>query len=195
MATSPILGLPLPNSGGTDQVPADLMTLVTAAEKTFVGAFATTSARDTKITAPTAGMVAYTTAGDCFWYYSQSGAWKYLGGAPPLMIAFPGSANWTTSGVSSYALPKYYLDGNGIVRGQGCVQYVGGSISNPIMGVLPVGYRPLNHVESVILGCTGAGSLATYQAEIDTLGNVKLLGTVNTGTNIFLNTLTFNPNN
>lgn len=196
MATTPLTGIVLPNTGSTDQVPADLLTAFDQAEKFFVGRYASTTDRDTKITSPTQGMVAYTTAGNFYWWYSgATQGWLYLGGSPPAMIAFPGNANWNVVGVAAYALPRYYLDGNGIVRGQGVIQYTGSTVSGPTMGTLPVGYRPLNHTESVILGCTGAGSLATYQAEIRTTGDVVVIGSVAAGTNFFLNTLMFNPNN
>lgn len=59
MATTPITGVTLPNSTSTDQVPADLMAAFTAAEKMWLGTFASAPARDAKVTAPTAGMVAW----------------------------------------------------------------------------------------------------------------------------------------
>jgi len=79
LATSPIYGDPLPNSGGTDQVPADMLTYATAAEKKFVGQFASSSARDSKITTPVGGMVAWLTSPGKFVYYdSTSSAWADL---------------------------------------------------------------------------------------------------------------------
>lgn len=69
MATSPILGLTLPNTTSTDQVPADLMTVFTAAEKFFVGSFASSSTRDTKIPTPVGGMVAWLVSPGKYTYY------------------------------------------------------------------------------------------------------------------------------
>lgn len=74
MATSPILGYPLPNSGGTDQVPADLLTLTTALEKNQVMPFASASARDAKISSPSGGMVAWLTSPGKFVYYDAIAA-------------------------------------------------------------------------------------------------------------------------
>lgn len=79
MATSPIYGLPLPDTTSTDQVPADLLTYVTAAEKFFVGQFANASARDTKIPSPVGGMVAWLTSPGKFVYYDGGlAAWVDL---------------------------------------------------------------------------------------------------------------------
>lgn len=81
MATSPVLGLPLPSSGGTDQVPADLLTLMTAAELFFVGRFANAAARDTKIPSGSrvGGMVAWLTSPGKFTYYDAIlAAWADL---------------------------------------------------------------------------------------------------------------------
>jgi hypothetical protein len=79
VATSPVLGLPLPNSTSTDQVPADLLTYSSAAELYFVGRFANSSTRDTKITSPTGGMVAWLVSPGKFVYYDATlGAWADL---------------------------------------------------------------------------------------------------------------------
>lgn len=81
MATSPVLGLPLPNTTSTDQVPADLLTYSTAAELFFVGRFANSSTRDTKIPSGSrvGGMVAWLTSPGKFTYYdATAGAWADL---------------------------------------------------------------------------------------------------------------------
>lgn len=79
MATSPVLGIPLPNGTSTDQVPADLVTAFTAAELFWVGRFTSATTRDTKITAPVAGMVAFLTSPGKFTYYDGIlGAWADL---------------------------------------------------------------------------------------------------------------------
>lgn len=140
------------------------------------------------------GLTCHTTADGRYWWYNGT-AWQYLAGNPPAMLVFPGNAGWGVAGTGSYSPPKYYKDGNGIVHGQGVVVRTGGSATNPTMGTLPVGYRPLTYVESVTLGVTGAGSLATYQAEVGTDGVITVIGTVTTSTNFFLNGLSFNPNN
>lgn len=98
MATSPIHGDPLPNSTSTDQVPADLMTYVTAAEKKFVGVFASAAARDGKITTPTPGMVCYLTSpGDFFDYIA--GAWRQRG--RPQFLNSVGWPNSTVAGTNN----------------------------------------------------------------------------------------------
>lgn len=74
MATSPITGVPLPNTTSTDQVPADLLTAFTAAEKLWIGSFATASARDTKIPSPVGGMVAWLVSPGKFVYYDAIAA-------------------------------------------------------------------------------------------------------------------------
>lgn len=81
MATSPIGGDPLPNTGGTDQVAADMLTYATSAEKKFVNHFTSTSDRDTKI--PTGsrrgGMVGWVDSPGKFTYYDATlGAWADL---------------------------------------------------------------------------------------------------------------------
>lgn len=79
MATTPILGLPLPNSSSTDQVPADLLTLMTAAEKFFVGSFADASTRAALITSPTAGILSYNLGTARYEYYDGS-IWRPIPG-------------------------------------------------------------------------------------------------------------------
>lgn len=79
MATTPITGVTLPNTTSTDQVPTDLMAAFTAAEKMWVGTYASASARDTKITTPTGGMVAFISSPGKFTYYDATlGAWADL---------------------------------------------------------------------------------------------------------------------
>ena len=75
MVNSPIAAVPLPNTTSTDQVPADLLTAFTSAEKLFVNRFASASARDTAIPAPVKGMVAWLDSPGCYSEYLASG-WK-----------------------------------------------------------------------------------------------------------------------
>lgn len=77
--TSPVLALPLPTATDTDQVPADLMTLVTAAEKFMVGRFASTAARTAKIPAPVRGMVSWVDA-DAYHTYYDGAIWRPFSG-------------------------------------------------------------------------------------------------------------------
>lgn len=79
MVASPLQGFPMPNAGGTDQVPADLLTLITAVEKQAVMIFASAAARDAKITSPAAPMVAFLTSPGKYTYYDPTlGAWADL---------------------------------------------------------------------------------------------------------------------
>lgn len=67
--TSPQLAIPLPVSTDTDQVPTDLMTAFSYAEKYFVGRYASAAARGAAIPSPVAGMTSYVTAdGYPTWY-------------------------------------------------------------------------------------------------------------------------------
>lgn len=102
MATSPIYGDPLPNAGSTDQVPADLLTYVTAAEKRFVGKFATAAARDVKITAPTGGMMCWLDTPGCYSEYLGA-AWKnrYSTGVQFWKMNWPASSLPGTNNLST----------------------------------------------------------------------------------------------
>lgn len=194
MSTTPINALPSPDGESPNLPPLHFDALNAVLDSRLLPRFTNTAARGAAITAPTAMQVAATTSDKRLWWYDGI-TWQYLGGAPPAMIAFPGASGWNVAGVGTYSLPRYYKDGSGLVRGQGVLSHTAASEVNPTMGTLPTGYRPLNFVESVVLGVTGAGSLATYQAEIATTGAVRVIGTVGTGVNFFLNTLIFNPNN
>lgn len=194
MPSTSINALPYPDPDDAPNGPSQIGALAAAVDTRLVPRFATATARNTAIPTPSNGQLAWTTGDKRLWGHDGSG-WVYLGGAPPAMITFPGQPGWGFVGVGSYSLPKYFKDGSGLVRGQGVVQRTGASVTDPVMAVLPADYRPLNGVESVTLGVTGAGSLATYQAEVRLNGEIHIIGTVNTGTNFFLNGLSFNPNN
>ncbi len=80
MATSsPILALPLPTSTDADQVPADLLTLMTAAEKFFGGRFASSAARSALIPSPVRGMVSWVDADGYATYYDGT-IWRPFSG-------------------------------------------------------------------------------------------------------------------
>lgn len=102
MANSPIYNLPLPNTTSTDQVPADLMTFTTAAEKMFVGQFASASARDAKITAPVGGMTCWLASPGCYSEYLGSG-WKnrYSTGVQFWNLGWPDSTLPGSNGIGT----------------------------------------------------------------------------------------------
>ena len=109
MATSPITGITLPNSTSTDQVPADLLTAFTAAEKMFIGQFASASARDTKITAPVAGMTCWLNTPGCYSEYLGAAGWKnrystgtqfWFMGWPNLTVAGTGNISTATQTIT-----------------------------------------------------------------------------------------------
>lgn len=79
MASSPVTGIPLPNTTSTDQVPADLLAAFSAAELFWVGRFANSTGLASKITAPVAGMIAFLTSPGKFVYYDGTlAAWADL---------------------------------------------------------------------------------------------------------------------
>lgn len=77
--TSPLLAVPLPVSTDTDQVPADLMTAFSFAEKFSVGRFPSVAARSAAIPSPVAGMVSYVTTDGWHTYYDGS-IWRPFSG-------------------------------------------------------------------------------------------------------------------
>lgn len=77
--TSPMLSLPLPTSTDTDQVPADLLTLSTAAEKFMVGRFPSAAARTALIPSPIRGMVSWVDA-DGYPTYYDGAIWRPFSG-------------------------------------------------------------------------------------------------------------------
>jgi hypothetical protein len=192
--TTTVNALPYPAADDAPNGPSQIGALAQALDNKLVPRFTNATARNAAIPSPVNGQMAWTTGDKRLWVYDGS-AWVYVGGAPPAMIPFPGLAGWNVVGVGSYSLPKIYKDGSGLVRGQGVVQRTGGGGTNMTMGTLPVGYRPLNAVETVTLGVTGAGTIATYQAEVLQDGRVITVGYVETNTVFFLNGLSFNPNN
>lgn len=103
MATTPtpITGVPIPTATSTDQVPADLLTAFTAAEKQFVMRFASAAARDAAIPSPVKGMTAWLDSPGVFSEYLATG-WK----------------NRYTTGVQMWGMswPSVTVDGiNGIL--------------------------------------------------------------------------------
>lgn len=107
MATTPILGITLPASGATDQVPADMMTAFTAAEKFFVGRFASAADRDAKITSPVAGMTCWLDApGD--WYDFSAAAWRRRGRSK--YITPVGWPNATIAGTNNIVTPNMTIN-------------------------------------------------------------------------------------
>lgn len=78
MAATPLLGIPLPVSSGTDQVPTDMATALDAVEKNLVQIFASSSARTAAFTAagysPSQGMLSYLISPGQFQVYNGS-AW------------------------------------------------------------------------------------------------------------------------
>lgn len=105
MAVSPITSVPLPAAGSTDQVPADLMTAFTAAEKMFVGQFASASARDAKITAPVGGMTCWLATPGCYSEYLGSG-WKnrYSTGVSFQTTGWPSTTMAGANGITTATL-------------------------------------------------------------------------------------------
>lgn len=116
MAVSPITGVPLPAAGSTDQVPADLMTAFTAAEKMFVGQFASAANRDAKITTPVKGMTAWLDSPGDFYEYVTGNVWRRrgypvsysIGGWPANAPGVAGTGNiGTTLLTVNPGLPSY----------------------------------------------------------------------------------------
>lgn len=105
MATSPITGVPLPNGGATDQVPADMLTAFTAAEKMFVARFASAAARDAAITAPVKGMVAWLDSPGVYSEYLATG-WKnrYTTGVQVWGMGWPSVTIAGTNGILTNTL-------------------------------------------------------------------------------------------
>lgn len=149
--TSPILGYPLPTSTSTDQVPADLLTLVTALEKNDVMPFASASARDTKITSPRKGMVAWLDSPGKYVYntdgtttgwadFFDPTAWTTW---TPTLQSTGGTA--FTLGTGATQVGRYRLTGKG-VQFQ-CTWNFGSSVAGPggqLVFVLPPGLAGAN---------------------------------------------------
>lgn len=72
--TTPIAGWPLPSSGDTDQVPADMSALAVQIEQNSLLKFSTSTTRDAKITSPVAGMECWLNTPGDFFHYTGS-AW------------------------------------------------------------------------------------------------------------------------
>lgn len=74
MPSTPLQALPYPALSDAPNGPTAVQNLATALEPKLVMTFATTAARDAAITAPTAGMLVWTTTPASYWYYTGA-AW------------------------------------------------------------------------------------------------------------------------
>ena len=73
--TTPMQGWPVPTSGDDPDIPADLLALASAIEKRVVGVYSGIVDRAAKVTAPTAGMIAFLQdTQDYTWYNGTSWA-------------------------------------------------------------------------------------------------------------------------
>lgn len=159
MAGTPLLGIPLPVSSGTDQVPTDMATALDVVEKAVVMTFATASARTSAFTAasitPVAGMLSWLTSPGRYEQYSGS-AWIPLIGHLALPIGTSALVGTNWDGVST----TFTYQGSAVCT-------VGGSaifnftLANPFSnGLLQVLIAPgdnasaLGFVVPVISGCT-----------------------------------------
>ena len=91
--TSPIQALPLPVPGDQPLIPADMTALAQAVEKRLIMRFATTSERDSKITAPENGMFAWLTTNKILTVHDGTTWVNFFGLIPAFTVTAVDSVN------------------------------------------------------------------------------------------------------
>lgn len=80
--TTPGQSFPVPTLSDDPDIPGDLMTLALAIEKRVVGVYNNVTDRDTRVTAPQEGQVAYLKDSNTFTVYNGS-VWTAMFPTPP----------------------------------------------------------------------------------------------------------------
>ena len=80
--TTPAQAFPVMTAGDEPNIPADILALATAIEKRVLGVYNNATDRDTKLTAPQEGQVAYLKDTNAFTYYDGA-AWDAMFTTPP----------------------------------------------------------------------------------------------------------------
>lgn len=80
--TTPGQSFPVPTTGDDPDIPADLNTLALAIEKRVVGVYNNVTDRDTRVTAPQEGQVAYLKDTNTFVFFTGS-VWTAMFTQPP----------------------------------------------------------------------------------------------------------------
>jgi hypothetical protein len=102
MPTEPIAGLPYPASSATDAPHTDIQALAVAVAKYLANQYASSSARDSAITSPQGGMLAWLTTPGRYSYHNGT-SWADLGA----MVGMKLIARDTGTGVTNGAAGNY----------------------------------------------------------------------------------------
>ena len=156
MPTTPINGLPSPDSNSPNLPPIHFDALNAVLDSRLVARFDNAAARNAAVTAPEEGMVTYTRNDNRYWWHNGS-SWTYLAGSPPPIVASTVNTNDGWTPITGH-IPGTFVDSSGLIHVVGGVrnngQYIPGAQDNftdlPIR--LAIGYRPVsNQVVSVMV--------------------------------------------